>query len=94
MIKFDYKMDANYNGYNIPKRTLFASYLGFHSSGWLVEAEVIEDYYTWIEEFWAFHPVHGIVKGNFESMVMASSENSLLEFLNCFEFEEWDAWDI
>lgn len=64
------------------------------ATGWTLKGDVIEDYYEWVNEFEATHPEHGYVKGDFESVVEASSDFALGHFLVYFEPNEWDYHDI
>ena len=52
-----------------------------HESGWTITANIVEDYYAWINEFEATHPVYGSVKGDFDILVIASSEIGLVTSL-------------
>lgn len=63
-------------------------------TGWTINATISEDYYRWINDFDAFHPVHGRVAGNFESIVRASSEKAYEQFIKDHPYEEWDYGDI
>lgn len=76
-------------------RTLNPDNLGYHEdSGWTIEGHVWEDYYEWINEFVATHPVYGKIEGDFEKEVTAESEEALNHFLSFHNYEEWDYWDI
>ena len=75
--------------------TLCPSVIGFNKeSGWTVEGEVHEDYYEWVNDFVAKHPVYGYVKGNFETVVTAKSKKAYKHFIEYHPPEEWDYWDI
>jgi hypothetical protein len=74
--------------------TLSPSVLGANESGWVVEGEVSEDYYKWVNDFQAIHPELGIVCGNFESEVSATSEEAYADFVANHPPSEWDYWDI
>lgn len=65
-----------------------------HPSGWTITGEVREDYYTWVNDFTATHPIHGAVSGDFEKTVTATSEAALADFLAHHAPEEWDYYDI
>lgn len=75
-------------------RTLPADCIGNNKSGWIIEGEIHEDYYLWVNEFKAFHPNYGYVEGDFETAVKATSEKTLNKFLEDHPFEEWDYYDI
>ena len=61
---------------------------------WTLKAEVVEDWYMWANEFVAISEDFGIVAGDFEKTVIASSHRSLDDFLKHFPYEEWDYQDI
>lgn len=63
-------------------------------TGWTIDAFIHEDYYTWVKEFQAFHPKHGKVKGDFESVVLASSKKAYDQFIKDHPYHEWDYGDI
>jgi hypothetical protein len=65
-----------------------------HPDGWTIEGEICEDYYLWVNDFKAHHPIFGFVRGNFESVVEATSEEALEHFLKNHPIEVWDYWDI
>jgi hypothetical protein len=89
----DYSNVPNVHGGDA--RTLSSSIVTRTDTDWIVNATVHEDYYEWINDFSAYNKKTGeIVAGNFESIVIASSEKTLNDFLNCFPYEEWDYWDI
>lgn len=74
--------------------TLSPRDLGANPSGWVIEGEVIWDYYKWVNYFEAFHPDFGWVKGDFEDEVQAESEEAFEHFIAHHPPEEWDYWDI
>jgi hypothetical protein len=63
-------------------------------TGWTIVGKIHEDYYEWINDFEAFHPKYGRVKGNFESLVEASSKKAYDRFVKDHPFHEWDYYDI
>lgn len=65
-----------------------------HADGWTVSGEVHEDYFTWVNEFEASHPVHGFVWGDFESLVFATSEEAFQHFHANHPPSAWDYGDI
>lgn len=75
-------------------RTLSAHCVGENKSGWLIRADVHEDYYKWVNYFEAFHMDYGVVYGDFEEGVYASTEEALEQFFKDHPFEDWDYWDI
>ena len=74
--------------------TLSPKYIGTNESGWTITGEVHEDYYTWVNEFLATHPDLGIVSGNFESDVYATSKTAYDDFIKHHPPEQWDYHDI
>lgn len=65
-----------------------------HSGGWTITGVVHEDYYEWVNDFEASHPVFGKVWGNFENEVLADSEEGFADFWKNHEPEAWDYQDI
>ena len=65
-----------------------------HESGWTIRGEVHEDYYTWVNTFYARHPVYGTLFGDFEEVVMANSEEAFNHFWDHHQPEAWDYGDI
>jgi len=74
--------------------TLCPSELGEHEDGWKIEGDIQEDYYEWVNEFSATHPVFGRVWGDFENEVHADSEEAFLHFYENHPPQSWDYWDI
>ena len=65
-----------------------------HESGWTITGMVLEDYFSWVNEFTAHHPDHGFVAGDFEELVLASSERAFDHFYEHHTPEEWECGDI
>lgn len=65
-----------------------------HDSGWTITGEVHEDYYVWVNDFTATHPIYGSVSGDFEQEVEADSEEGFAHFWANHEPNAWDYWDI
>lgn len=65
-----------------------------HSDGWKISGMVHEDYYTWVNDFEAVHPILGKVWGNFEKEVHADSEAAFADFYSHHSPSAWDYWDI
>ncbi len=61
-----------------------------HSDGWTITGTVCEDYYRWVNWFKAEHPVFGLVEGDFECEVIATSEEGFQHFYENHEPEAWD----
>lgn len=62
--------------------------------GWTVSGETHEDWYEWVNDFDAAHPTHGVVWGDFEALVFASSEEAFRHFLEHHPPSAWDYHDI
>ena len=65
-----------------------------HADGWTIEGVIKEDYYYWVNEFVAEHPLYGIVRGDFEKEVQASSEEAFIHFTERHHILIWDYHDI
>ena len=65
-----------------------------HDSGWTITGMLHEDYFVWVNEFEAKHPVYGEVKGDFEREVVATSQEAFEHFYRHHPPEAWDYQDI
>ena len=65
-----------------------------HNSGWTISGKIHEEYFFWVNEFFAFHPEYGMVRGNFDIGVKAESEEAFAHFWKHHEPEAWDYDDI
>lgn len=65
-----------------------------HDSGWIITGAVQEDYFRWVNSFSAYHPTYGIVAGDFEDEIYASSEEAFSHFYKNHPPDEWDYNDI
>ncbi len=74
--------------------TLCPSCIGENDSGWIVEGAIHEDYYEWVNDFQARHPEKGLVWGNFEDIVYATSQEAYEHFIENHPPHEWDYYDI
>lgn len=74
--------------------TLRPEYIGVNESGWEISGKIHEDYYEWVNDFEAIHPVFGKVWGNFEDKVFADSEEGYNHFFENHKPINWDYWDI
>lgn len=61
---------------------------------WTLKAVTHYDWYSWVNQFVAISEDYGIVAGDFEETVIASSQEALDNFLKHFPYEEWDYADI
>lgn len=60
----------------------------------MIEGEVWEDYFEWVNEFQAVHADFGRVWGDFEDIVYADSEEGFNDFYKNHPPQSWDYWDI
>jgi len=74
--------------------TLPPEYPGVNISGWVIKGEIHNDWYDWVNEFEAEHPIYGKVWGDFENEVFADSEEGINNFIENHPPEEWDYHDI
>lgn len=74
--------------------TLETEHIGTHESGWTIKGQIVEDYFVWVNEFTASHPLYGKVCGDFETVVYASSEEAYKHFLKNHPPSTWDYQDI
>ena len=75
-------------------RSLPVDCIGQNDSGWTFKADIQEDWYEWVSYFESFHPDYGIVYGDFEDKVRASSKEAYKHFIKHHPFEDWDYGDI
>jgi len=92
MITVDYSQEVQNAMWSA--RTLSPGDIGTHDDGWTIEGVVCEDYYEWVNDFTATHPVYGKIEGNFEHEVTAESQLALDHFLKYHMYVEWDYADI
>ena len=103
MKSIDFKAVEFDNQYNCA-RTLRPFYVGYdgtgllnskcphvfkHENGWTIQGIVKEDYYLWVSEFYAEHPVYGRVYGDFENIVYYETEKGYEDFISNFPYSEW-----
>ena len=82
--------EGSYNG----ALTLPPEAIGTHESGWTIEGEIHKDYYEWVNNFKATHPIYGIVQGDFEEFIETSSDEAFEHFYKNHPPESWDYGDI
>lgn len=70
------------------------TYMKTHKDGWTIIGTVYEDYYEWVNEFVAFHPIFGKVWGDFEDIIFADSNDGFEDFYKRHQPEAWDYGDI
>jgi hypothetical protein len=69
-------------------------YTRLNKSGWKISAEISADYYTWVEYFEAVHKKYGIVRGDFNDFVYASSKEAYDDFIKNHPYEIFCIGDI
>lgn len=69
-------------------------YTKTHEDGWTISGVVQEDWYLWVNEFEASHPIYGRVQGDFETEVLCDSEEGFAYFFEHHGPEVWDYQDI
>ena len=70
------------------------SYKKTHKDGWTIEGFIQENYYTWVNEFHANHPVFGEIYSDFKKTVFYKSKKEPNHFLKYHEPYKWDYGDI
>lgn len=65
-----------------------------HEDGWTISGFPIRDYFEWVDVFYATHPVHGRVWGNFGDEVSADSVEGFENFYLHHTPYFWDMADI
>ena len=65
-----------------------------HKDGWTIKGSIIKDWYFWVNDFEAKHPILGWVQGNFETCVEARSRKAYEDFVSKHPPNEWDYSDI
>lgn len=74
--------------------TLQVSDLGTHNSGWTIEGEIVSDYFEWVNQFVATHPVYGRIEGDYEHQIYAPSKPAWEHFHQNHPPFHWDYRDI
>lgn len=70
-------------------------YIKHHEdTGWTIIGKCISDYYHWVDEFEAHHPIHGMIFGSFNKKVYAESKECFDNFVSSHHYEEWNMQDI
>lgn len=65
-----------------------------NDSGWYISATINHDYYDWVNLFIAKHEKFGIVCGDFEDEIFATSKKAYKDFVKKHPPTEWDYRDI
>jgi hypothetical protein len=93
MITITYQEIETQFGFS-PAMTLSPGEIGGNDSGWTIEGEIQQDYFSWVNKFKASHPVHGTVEGDFEDEIQATSREAYDHFVQYHQPELWDYLDI
>lgn len=101
-IDFDsLQIDPELNLYSKPFDIMFDSNAitlhtnALESKSWEVTGKIHEDYYEWINDFYAVEKsTNNIVFGNFESKVYATDEDTYIRFRKDIKVVNWDYQDI
>ena len=65
------------------------------SDKWEVTGKVKEDYYEWINDFYAVEKsTNNVVFGNFEDIVYATDKDTYDRFRKQIKVDDWDYMDI
>jgi hypothetical protein len=65
-----------------------------NESGWTITATLTEDYFYWINDFKATHKDFGVVEGDFEEGINATSKEAFAHFYKHHTPKSWDYGDI
>lgn len=70
-------------------------YQRYHKeSGWTIDGQLYQDYYCWVEDFKASHPIYGTLEGDFNCEVTASSDEAWHDFLKHHPYDDFCPGDI
>lgn len=61
-----------------------------HASGWTISGVLHEDWFTWVTDFKATHPLYGKIVGNFMTKVKVPSEEAFRHFMKHHAPNDWD----
>ena len=86
------KFDVDF--FNNGALTLDPEFIGVNKSKWAITGKIRDDYYQWVNYFYAVHPKLGRVWGDFEREVYADSEEGLAHFLKNHPPKNWCYDDI
>lgn len=94
--KLKVKYQARDSHFSTQAITLPTDCIGTHEDlGITVYGSIQEDYYEWVNFFLCVsNDGKEYMVGDFEYMVYSSSKDFYNKFINRFEVEEWDYWDI
>lgn len=65
-----------------------------HASGWTIRAKIHNDWYSWIQNFEAQHPIFGDLKGDFNDKVECTDKNAFFHFIKYHTPIIFDMYDI
>lgn len=89
-----YTADYSTTCFTSQARTLDPDQLGTNDSEWTIEGQVMEDYYEWVNDFTATHPIYGKLQGNYEEEVVGETKEAIDHFVANHPPCEWDYYDI
>lgn len=94
--KLKVKYQARGNHFSTQAITLPPKCIGIHEDlDITVYGSIQEDYYEWVNFFLCVsNDGREYIVGDFEYMVYSSSKDFYDKFIDKFEVEEWDYWDI
>ncbi len=84
--------DFEVNGSNEDREWILSSRT--NESGWTITGVISEDHYLWVSDFAANHNQYGVVAGNFEKTIYATSKEGLEHFVKYHKPKIWDYHDI
>ena len=105
-VDFNYPEGGGYSALTLPQNSVCECFLSeeevrddiiysrTHSSGWTISGKLHTDWFIWVNEFKATHPLYGRVWGNFHADVKADSEEGFAHFYRNHEPYAWDYGDI
>jgi hypothetical protein len=56
--------------------------------------QIVSDYYVWIENFIAVHPIYGTIIADLRNEIIADSKEAYDNFIINHPMKEFDLWDI
>lgn len=65
-----------------------------HPSGWTIGGDVVGDYWAWVEQIKASHPIHGQVEGRPTDGIRATSKEAYDALVKDHPFKLFDLGDI
>ena len=94
VLKVGLDMDINNSTYIERLEVAGLIYSKTHDDGWTISGRVVEDWFIWVSEFQASHPIFGSVCGDFNQIVYSDTHEGYDDFLKNHHPSEWDIRDI